>query len=793
MADLPDLVPGYRSRGFNRDASIVLVGALGTGKSTLAVIAQKCFGLLPVDLASLAKRKLDFSLSAIDHVLQQHTTNCVIVWPARFLEESSLLLLKRYSKTHPVIHITRGLEGVQRYLKTVEAAIVLSFLDKVNRVYRTCSNLEFHNLDELPTELKSTFEPSAIGAQDVDAAVSPRTLVLKNLELAFVHFVNFTIRNNGRADSQREDGLLIPPSRAPYTYLLSVTLQELQDSDMRRKLNCGADACQLEIHLDRDARKASNTSLVDEISRAMAMLIRYFHGPVVYHVVFPQRQECFQRYRMILNHGIRTGACYMTLDMSLSKEQLAWLVSSMAGQTTILGTFHDNMAGVDGWQAPHRWEMYETARSLGMTGLRLTQPVRAFEDNLAVLGFRAKVTALSARRPFLVAYNTGYEGRPSSCLNKVLTPVVTGQLRSDLDSNNALTIDVAQKALSALSVCDGMKFYIIGVDVSQSLSPTIHRNAYQHFGMPHSFEPVSIASLDELQALLKDKHLGGISIAQGYKITIAPHIRAMSTDAKNIGAINTLIPMRARCKFNGVGSPPNAFWVNRWRGGEVVGLYGENTDWIGMARCVHGGISPANAITASTSALVIGAGGMARAAIYALIQLDVKHIVIYNRTVANAQNIARHFSGITVEAGPTPCPIVTTGFCGYSSGRPRSVTPADLDIRVIESREADWLSDLAQPTIVISCVPASCVADQPSADFTLPSAWMRSSTGGVVLDLDYRPVVTPLLRQIHQQMHRGWVPLNGLENLSAQASVQFELFTGRRPPQGLMRWQAESV
>jgi shikimate 5-dehydrogenase len=790
MSDLPDLVPACHSRGFSRDASVVLVGALGTGKSTLAVIAQKCFGWLPVDIASLAKKEHDFSLS---EVLKQHSTNCVIVWPARFLEESSLLLLKRYSKTHPVIHITRGLEGVQKYLKTVETATVLSFLDKVNRVYRTCTNLEFHNLDERPAELTPGLEPSAVGIPSIDAAASPRTLMLKNLELAFVHFVNFTVRYNRRADSQRDDGLLIPPFRAPYTYLLSMPLQELQDPDVRQRLNCGADACQLEIQLDQDDEKASDVSLIDVISRAMAILIRYFHGPVVYHVVFSRRNDSFQRYQALLSHGVRTGACYTTLDMSLSKAQLSRLVSGMAGQTTILGTFHDTVASVDGWQASHRWEMYETARHLGMSGIRLTQPGRVFEDNLGVLGFRAKVAALSARRPFLIAYNTGYEGRSSLYLNKVLTPITTSQPRLDLDSKNVITINMAHKALFALSVWDALNFYIIGVDVSQSLSPTIHGNAYKHFAMPHRFEPVSIASLDELQALLKDENLGGISIAQGYKTTIAPHVRAMSMDAKNIGAINTLIPMRAGCTFDGVGPPPNAFWVNRWRGGQAVGLHGENTDWIGMARCVHGGISPANAITSSTSAIVIGAGGMARAAIYALIQLDVKHIVIYNRTVANAQNIARHFSGITVEAGPTPCPIVTTGFCGYSSGRPRSVTPADLDIRVIDSREATWFSDLAQPTIVISCVPASCVGDQPSADFTLPAAWMRSSTGGVVLDLDYRPVITPLLRQIHQQMHRGWVPLNGLENLSAQASVQFELFTGRRPPQGLMRWQAGSM
>jgi shikimate 5-dehydrogenase len=770
-----------------------LIGALGTGKSTLAVIAQKCFGLLPVDIASVTLQESKVSLSAIEDVLRQHTKGCVIIWPARLLEESGLLLLKSYLKSHPVVHITRGVAGVQRYLKTADASTVQSFLNVVNKVYRTCSNLEFYNLDEQPSGSTLTPVSSATSTYDIDGAVSPRSLMLKNLELAFVHFVNFTIRNDRRAVSQRADGLLLHPARSSYTYLLSVSLQELQDFDVREKLNSGADACQLEVHLDQFAGQASDAILMDEVSRAMAMLIRYFHGPVVYHVVYPQRQEVFHRYPALLLHGIRIGACYTTLDMGLSKEQQYALMPKLAGHTFVIGTFHDTLVGANGWQTQRRWGMYEAARDLELVGLRLTQPVRVFEDNLAVLGFRAKVAALSGRRPFLIAYNTGPEGRPSLYQNQALTPVSTELFLPKSLSKSAITIDMAQRALFSLSLWDALNFYIIGVDVSQSLSPAIHRKAYQYFSMPHSFESVSIASLEESRPLMEDTQLGGISIAQGYKIAIVPYVRAMSKDAKNIGAINTLIPMRAGCAFEGVGPPPNAFWLNRWRGGNVVGLYGENTDWIGMARCIHGGISPANAISPKTSALVVGAGGMARAAIYALIQLDVKHIVVHNRTVANAQKIAKHFRGITVEAGPTPCPIVTTGFCGYSSGRPRSINSADLDIRVMESCKADWFDDLVQPTIVVSCVPAMRVGDQPGAEFTLPLAWMRSSTGGVVLDLEYRPVMTPLLRQIHQQMHRGWVPLNGLKNLAAQASAQFELFTGRRPPQGLMKWQAESA
>lgn len=79
MSDPPDLSPSHHTRGFDRDASIVLIGALGTGKSTLAVIAQKCFGLLPVDIASPGQQGNNFRLSAVEDVLQQHTKGCIIV------------------------------------------------------------------------------------------------------------------------------------------------------------------------------------------------------------------------------------------------------------------------------------------------------------------------------------------------------------------------------------------------------------------------------------------------------------------------------------------------------------------------------------------------------------------------------------------------------------------------------------------------------------------------------------------------------------------------------------------
>lgn len=790
-------------RTYSETTSIVLIGARGTGKSSLATIAWSSFGLEVIDLQNIFQEKTgltrlafrrnngtkacrDQEFAILRNVFEKHPVGCVIICFPDWLDETGLTLLKQYAASHPVIHINRKASAVQRYLSNLDPAKVIRVLELSNNAYRLCSNFEFYNLDEEEmtdsnhiNSVQSTL--SSLRMHDV----MPQSLLLKGVEENFVRFVNRILLPT----SPQNNPLPFEPPRSEYTYVLNLPLSQISSNKFKHSiLDCGVDACQLELDTlsAKPYQSHLNTNAAEYISNAFALLRRFFAGPIIYHVKIPTASSEWEtEYFDLLRHGLRLGADYLTVNLLWSRESISGL-RSMSGSSRLIGDFHDANPDASGWSQTERMEMYMKATSLELDGVRLTQIATSIEDTYEAMSFAEKVKRSPDGGPFIIAYNEGSLGRPSQCLNRILTPVSVADLGFDHpeigrnDPNNGLlTIGSATKALYSMYFFSSMNYYVVGVDVSYSLSPALHNASHQFFGMPHRFTARSIASLEELHLTVTEPHLGGVSIAQGYKMSVFPFVSAVSKHARRIGAMNTLIPIRSPWKNDE--TPPPQFWKDRNRAGPVLGLYGDNTDWVGMVNCILPKLSPANVINHRSTALVIGAGGMARAALYAMLQLDVRNIVIYNRTPAHARALASHFGSVDIPSTERPQKMAV--------GRRHQADPEGkrCQFHVLETPNDEWPTHLAQPTIVISCVPASTVVGQPGARFVLPEQWMRSRSGGVVVDLNYRPIVTPLLKQIRQQSHRGWIAVDGLENLSAQACVQFELFTGRKVPRNFMR------
>jgi shikimate dehydrogenase len=259
---------------------------------------------------------------------------------------------------------------------------------------------------------------------------------------------------------------------------------------------------------------------------------------------------------------------------------------------------------------------------------------------------------------------------------------------------------------------------VLGWPVAHSRSPAMHNAALRALGMDdwrYQALPVPEDLLTETVRAMG--HLGFV----GANVTI-PHKQAAfelaeqaSEAAKAIGAANTLI-------FAPDGT-----------------ISAENTDAPGLIAA----LKQLAGLPASPSALVLGAGGSARAAVWALREAGASEVSVWNRTPARAQRLAREL-GV------------------------RSVSQPD---------HADLLVNCTSVGLERS-------ASEPEGLNQLGLTFDQVGKYTYVVDMVYRSSPTPLLAAAREH---GARTLDGLEILVAQGALSFELWTGRAAPLEVMR------
>jgi len=142
--------------------------------------------------------------------------------------------------------------------------------------------------------------------------------------------------------------------------------------------------------------------------------------------------------------------------------------------------------------------------------------------------------------------------------------------------------------------------------------------------------------------------------------------------------------------------------------------------------CILRYVSPANAVGSQTTALIFGAGGMARAAIYALARLGVRRIFIFNRTLSNAEKLATYYNKITQFPSNTS---------DHSGSIEHEAKGFNLEVSVLESLQESWPQGCAYPSIVVNTVPLNKIGSTPPPDFEMPASWLQNPTGGVMLEV----------------------------------------------------------
>lgn len=768
-----------KRRIFPTDSSIILVGCRGAGKRTLGFIAAKHLGrrLITEDhsfeqstgctratfLQKYGRDTFNQQMAIVlSRVLRSNQTNCVIECGTGTLSPDIGEILKSYVETNPIIYVHRDKEDLYKLLKLpVADAERLLVTDQSHRDF---SNFEYFNLYDSSGEGRITENsPLRFASTSTAKLVEAKQGFKDFLDHIFGHALTRSWVANPFSRKA------IPPEYRSLSFVFNLRLSTLINLDIDlATIEAPGDV--LELIID-----TWPNNVLDIIATQVALIRRKLDIPIIYNVEENPREErkrsLEERDAMDLElmlHGLRLGVDYLSLDLERSEDLISSILS-MRGRTKIIGNYVIKGLAAPKWTDDVYLERFLFAQRLGCHIVRIARFASQRDDN-SRKAFMEKIYALPEPKPRIIAYDFSVFGVVTPFQDKIMNPV--GHDSIEKSSREQLVgVSTARGTLRDIfrkgRWLQPLNFYVTGSNVYYSASPSMHRAAYEHHMMAHTFDARRCTTLEELNRLQCEPGFGGASLTPPLKLIIMPHMAHLSSHAIAIGAVNTVLPLRGQT--DSILDHANA----RNRSGVTDKFYGDNTDWTAIITCLRRAISPRNSVQPSrTTALVIGAGGMGRAAIYALIKLGCRMIFIHNRTKSTAEEVARHFNAYAVEQK----------LVRQDAG--------ELICHVIDSPKDSWPESYQQPTIVLSCIPASGTDDNPPVDFRMPSHWLKSPTGGVVIELAYEPLITPLIvqmRKIREDGNTSWVIVDGLEVVGEMAMEAFELMTGRQAPRRLMR------
>ncbi len=268
---------------------------------------------------------------------------------------------------------------------------------------------------------------------------------------------------------------------------------------------------------------------------------------------------------------------------------------------------------------------------------------------------------------------------------------------------------------------------LTGYPLGHSLSPQIHAAALTACGLTgdYSLFPVSPAEPAALAALLNRLRAGeihGLNVTIPHKQNLIPLLDDLTETARAIGAVNTISAQNGR-------------------------LIGDNTDAAGFLSDLKNFLAPSNSENREL-ALVIGAGGAARAIVYALVNAGWQ-VTIAARRPEQAESLRASLQAARSQIESMPLNA----------------------IRI-------WRGDLLVNTTPLGMTPAIETSPWPET-IALPA-------GAAIYDLVYNPRETRLVRTARAA---GLPATTGLGMLIEQAALAFEIWTGFQVPRALL-WQA---
>ncbi len=265
------------------------------------------------------------------------------------------------------------------------------------------------------------------------------------------------------------------------------------------------------------------------------------------------------------------------------------------------------------------------------------------------------------------------------------------------------------------------RIVLIGHPVAHSLSGAMHQAAFDHVGLDATYElwdraPIQLA---EAIAELRGEEFLGANVTIPHKERVVPQVDRLTDEAQATGAVNTITK-------------------------EGKKLVGHNTDVAGFKFALDALVGRQKM---PRHAVVLGAGGGARAVVYGLIREGFQRVVVFNRHLHRAEALVKHFSRST----------------------------SHMDLRAMPWHESIIEAELSKAKVLINATSIGLVTDE--------SPIPGEIIGGDLLVLDLIYARTKLLRDAASA---GATTADGEQMLLHQGAAAYTLWTGQPAPLDVM-------
>lgn len=254
---------------------------------------------------------------------------------------------------------------------------------------------------------------------------------------------------------------------------------------------------------------------------------------------------------------------------------------------------------------------------------------------------------------------------------------------------------------------------LIGCPVEHTLSPIIHNTLAEHMGQNLVYVPLHVEK-EHVKEAIEGAHalsLWGMNVTVPHKSAVMPYLKEIDPLAEKIGAVNTLVTVEG-------------------------GYKGYNTDITGLQRAIE-----SEGITIEgRDAILLGAGGAARAVAFMLVYKGARTVYMLNRSVEKAEAVAKEVNQVM------ECDIV----------KPMALT----DYKKL-------------PPHKYLCIQGTSVGLYPKADAAVIEEKEFYDLIDVGVDLIYKPAKTKFMQLCEQS---GVKAYNGLKMLLYQGIISYELW-----------------